>query len=72
MGDPAGICRVHHLFHQRHSKTLTSKRRSHIIMLNNCILAGKLGSDPEVFYSSERDPVAAFNMAFQASKKKTG
>jgi len=41
-------------------------------MLNNSILAGNLGADPEVFYSSEGDPVATFNLAFKSSKKKTG
>ena len=41
-------------------------------MLNNCILTGNLGADPEVFYSSEGDPVATFNLAFKSSKKKTG
>ena len=30
-------------------------------MLNNCILTGNLGADPEVFYSSDGDPVATFN-----------
>ena len=41
-------------------------------MLNNCILTGNLGADPEIFYSSEGEPVATFNMAFLSSKKKTG
>ena len=41
-------------------------------MLNNCILTGNLGADPEVFYSSEGTPVATFNLAFRSSKKKTG
>jgi len=41
-------------------------------MLNNCILTGNLGADPEVFYSSEGDPIATFNLAFKSSKKKTG
>ncbi len=41
-------------------------------MLNNCILTGNLGADPEVFYSSEGAPVATFNLAFRSSKKKTG
>ena len=41
-------------------------------MLNNCILTGNLGADPEVFYSSEGEPIATFNMAFRSSKKKTG
>ncbi len=41
-------------------------------MLNCCILTGNLGADPEIFYSSEGDPIATFNLAFRSSKKKTG
>ena len=41
-------------------------------MLNSCILTGNLGADPEIFYSSEGDPVATFNLAFRSSKKKSG
>ena len=41
-------------------------------MLNQTILTGNLGADPEIFYSSEGNPVASFNLAFKASKKKTG
>ncbi|MFC1578462.1 single-stranded DNA-binding protein [Thermodesulfobacteriota bacterium] len=40
-------------------------------MLNSCILTGNLGADPEVFYSSEGEPIATFNLAFKSSKKKT-
>lgn len=40
-------------------------------MLNQCVLTGNLGGDPEVFYSSEGNPVASFNIAFHSSKKKT-
>ena len=29
-------------------------------MLNQCTLTGNLGADPEVFYSSEGNPVASF------------
>ena len=39
-------------------------------MLNSCILTGNLGADPEVFYSSEGEPVASFNLAFQIIKEK--
>ena len=39
-------------------------------MLNNCLLTGNLGADPEVFYSSEGDPIATFNLVFRPSKKK--
>jgi single-strand DNA-binding protein len=41
-------------------------------MLNQVVLTGNLGADPEVFYSSEGNPVASFNLAFRSSKKKTG
>jgi single-strand DNA-binding protein len=41
-------------------------------MLNQTVLAGNLGADPEMFYSSAGDPIGSFNLAFQASKKKTG
>jgi len=41
-------------------------------MLNQTVLTGNLGADPEVFYSSEGNPVSSFNIAFKASKKKTG
>ena len=41
-------------------------------MLNNCLLTGNLGANPEVFYSSEGNPVASFNLAFRSTKKKTG
>ena len=41
------------------------------IMLNTCILSGNLGADPEIFYSTEGEPVATFNLAFRSSKKKT-
>ncbi len=40
-------------------------------MLNNCILTGNLGADPEIFYSQEGEPIASFNLAFKSSKKKT-
>jgi len=41
-------------------------------MLNSCILTGNLGADPEIFYTSEGEAVASFNLAFRSSKKKTG
>ena len=41
-------------------------------MLNQTVLTGNLGADPEVFYSSEGNPVASFNLAFRSTKKKTG
>jgi single-strand DNA-binding protein len=41
-------------------------------MLNQTVLTGNLGADAEIFYSSEGNPVASFNLAFRSSKKKTG
>ncbi|MEN6615760.1 MAG: single-stranded DNA-binding protein [Syntrophorhabdus sp.] len=40
-------------------------------MLNNIFLHGNLGNDPEVFYSSEGNPVASFSLAFHSGKDKT-
>ena len=40
-------------------------------MLNQTVITGNLGADPEVFYSSEGNAVASFNIAFHSSKKKT-
>jgi single-strand DNA-binding protein len=41
-------------------------------MLNQCVLTGNLGNDPEVNFYGEGQPIASFNLAFQSSKKKTG
>jgi len=41
-------------------------------MLNQCVLTGNLGADPEVFYNPEGNPVTSFNLAFQFTKKKNG
>ena len=41
-------------------------------MLNTCVLTGNLGADPEVFYGSEGQPIATFNLALRGSKKRTG
>jgi single-strand DNA-binding protein len=47
-------------------------KKKEVMMLNQTVLTGNLGADPEVFYSSEGNPVASFNIAFRSSKKKTG
>ena len=39
--------------------------------MNLCILTGNLGQDPEIFYSSDGDPIASFNLAFKSGKDKT-
>ena len=36
-------------------------------MVNVCNLTGNLGADPEIFYSSEGEPVATFNLAFRST-----
>jgi single-strand DNA-binding protein len=41
-------------------------------MLNSLVLAGNLGGDPEIHFTSEGEPVGSFNLAFRAGKKKTG
>ena len=41
-------------------------------MLNQIVLTGNLGGDPEVNFYGEGQPVANFNLAFNSSKKKTG
>jgi single-strand DNA-binding protein len=40
--------------------------------MNQCIISGNLGQDPEVRYSQNGDPIATFNLAFRLSKDKTG
>ena len=40
-------------------------------MLNQTILTGNLGQDPEVFYTNGGDPIAKFSLAFRSSKNKS-
>jgi single-strand DNA-binding protein len=40
--------------------------------MNQCILTGNLGADPDIKYSQSGDPVATFNLAFRLSKDRTG
>ncbi len=35
-------------------------------MLNQTVLTGNLGADPEIFYTSEGEAVVSFNMAFKS------
>ena len=41
-------------------------------MLNSVVLAGNLGNDPDIHFNSEGEPICSFNLAFRASKQKTG
>jgi hypothetical protein len=34
-------------------------------MLNQLILTGNLGNDPEAFFGSEGDPVSSFSLAYK-------
>jgi single-strand DNA-binding protein len=40
--------------------------------MNEVIITGNLGADPEIRYSQNRDPIATFNLAFRHGKDKTG
>jgi single-strand DNA-binding protein len=40
--------------------------------MNECIITGNLGGDPEMFYSNEGNPIATFSLAFSSGKDKTG
>ena len=39
--------------------------------MNQCVLSGNLGADPDVGYNSEGNPWATFSLAFKSNKKKT-
>ena len=41
-------------------------------MLNQVILVGNLGNDPDTFFTSEGTQIASFNLAFNSSRKDTG
>lgn len=41
-------------------------------MLNQTILTGNLGNDPEINFYGEGIPVASFSLAFRSTKKRTG
>ena len=41
-------------------------------MLNQVILTGNLGGDPEQYFTGNGDPVSSFSIAFKSSKKRTG
>ncbi|MBA3010825.1 MAG: single-stranded DNA-binding protein [Desulfobacula sp.] len=40
-------------------------------MLNQVVLTGHIGQDPETFFTSEGNPIAKFSIAFKGSKMKT-
>lgn len=39
--------------------------------MNICVLTGNLGADPQIFYTSDGNPVASFSLAFNSGKDKT-
>lgn len=39
--------------------------------MNQLIISGNLGNDPEIFFGSEGDPVTSFSLAFKSGKEKT-
>ena len=41
-------------------------------MLNQCIITGNLGADPEIRYAQSGEPIATVNLAFHSGKEKTG
>ena len=41
-------------------------------MINQLVLTGNLGNDPEIFFGSEGDPVTSFSLAFKQGRDKTG
>ena len=41
-------------------------------MLNIVVLTGNLGSDPEMHYTADGNPIATLNLAFRSGKDKTG
>jgi single-strand DNA-binding protein len=41
-------------------------------MINQLILTGNLGNQPEIFFGSEGDPVTSFSLAFKSGRDKTG
>ena len=40
--------------------------------MNQVVITGNLGADPETKYSQNGDPIATFNIAFRQGKDKTG
>jgi len=41
-------------------------------MLNQIVLVGNIGNDPDSFFTSEGTQIASFSLAFNCSKKSTG
>ena len=41
-------------------------------MLNQIVLVGNLGNDPDSFFTSEGTQIVSFSLAFNCSKKSTG
>jgi single-strand DNA-binding protein len=40
--------------------------------MNQVVLTGNMGADPDMRYSADGNPVATFNLAFNSGKEKTG
>jgi single-strand DNA-binding protein len=40
--------------------------------MNQVIITGNLGADPDIRYSQNGDPIATFSLAFRLSQEKTG
>jgi single-strand DNA-binding protein len=49
-----------------------TQKGGEIRMLNQVVLTGNLGGDPEISFYGEGQQITSFNLAFSASKKKTG
>lgn len=40
-------------------------------MLNQIVLTGNLGGDPEIFFTSKGEPIVKFSLAFKNAKRAT-
>jgi single-strand DNA-binding protein len=63
---------VQHIGGPQDKQPTLNKQERRKPMLNQTILTGNLGADPEIFFDGNGDPIASFNLAFRSSKKKTG
>jgi len=49
-----------------------NKRSETAPMINQLILTGNLGNDPEIFFDQSGNPVTSFSLAFNSGREKTG